>query len=207
VAQHNVFTVIILLILVGTLAAADPLDDVRAKFCYLGTAIHPGIIQLFDPGLADLKPQVLEIDLAAAQPSNRFSADTYSTDPTGWVRLKHSDPEDQSGFGYKFIGRLPSGTLVVETEDEGGGSGIFETVMLFSVRAETGLSDDGSPRVEHVLHILREVPLGDRAGAALRIDGTHVLIDRSQAKDVEMKTPMVLNDPLPVPGATGTGHP
>jgi len=115
VAQPNVFTLAILVLLFGTLAGADPLDEVRASFTYSGTPIHPGIIELFDPGMADLKPQILEVDLAAAQNSNRFMAGSFIADANGWMRPKNSDPDDHSGFGYRFIGHLPSGALVVQT--------------------------------------------------------------------------------------------
>ena len=198
---------ILLVVLVGTLFAADPLEEVKSMFFYHDTPIHPGILQLFDPGLADLNPQVLSVDLSAAQPSNRFPSDNYVAEPSGWVRPKNSDTEDRSGFSYRFVGRLPSGALVVETVDAGGGSGSFENVMIFSVRAETGLNDDGSSKVQHVLHLLRETGLGDRAEAVLQIKGAHVMIDRSQAKDPEMRSPLVIDDPLHAANAAGTAQP
>jgi hypothetical protein len=176
--------------------AADSVDSVRTRFVYDGKPIHPGIVELFSNWMSDSEdPQVLAVDLSTAQGSNRFPVDDLAADDHGWVRTRRSDPQDHSEFGYRMIGTLPSGTIVLHVYESGGGSGVFESAMLLAVGTEPAIGADGSPRTRHVLHILRTVILGDRANAELRIDGRTVTVDRSHAHAAEMRTPLVVADP------------
>jgi len=193
-----------ILILASLLAAADPLDDVRARFFYDGQPIHPGIIELFSPWISDSEPLVLSVDLAKAQGSNQFF-DTPKPQPSGWVE---SPPKkDGSSFAYRFIGALPSGLLVLLIVESGGGSGQFESLMLFTVGIEQGWNDDGSRRTEHVLHVLRDISLGDRADAVVTIASDRIHVTRSQSLPNELHDPLDIADPLLATASGATAHP
>jgi len=45
-----------------------------------------------------------------------------------------------------------------------------------------------------VLRVLRTVPVGDRANAALTINGSTVRVDRSKAHAQELREPLALGD-------------
>nr|MBA3936732.1 hypothetical protein [Planctomycetota bacterium] len=166
------------------------------QFTYHGSPVHPGIVELFENFPEDSnEPQILAVDLSTAQGSNRFNDDSCVKNESGWMRTKRSDPDDRNVFSYHFIGKLPSGTLVLHTCEEGGGSGSFEAVMLLAVDAEPATAGDGRQRIRHVLRVLRTASLGDRADARIRIEASTVLIDRAKAHDVDLRTPLTLIDP------------
>lgn len=176
--------------------SADPLDEVRTKFTYEGVPVHPGIVELFANWMSDSSnPQILAVDLSTTQKSNRFNDTSYTKGDGGWVRTKRSDPNDRSSFGYHFIGSLPTGTLVLHAYEGGGGSGIFEAVMMLAVGTEQAVEADGGQRTRIVLRILRMVPIGDRANAILIIDGSTVHVDRAKAHDRDQREPLALGDP------------
>jgi hypothetical protein len=177
-------------------SAADPLDDVRTTFTYDGSPIQPGIIAAFSNWLPDSpEPQILAIDLSSSQKSNRFDGGPLKPDGTGWIRARRGDAHDHEEFGYHYIGTLPSGTMVLHTYEDGGGSGIFESVMLLAISSEEAEAADGRKRRRDALRILRMVPIGDRARASISITGTSVLIDRMNAHDPDQRKPMALHDP------------
>ncbi len=188
--------VLIALCFIGICYSADPLDEVRATFTYNRVPVHPGIVELFSNWMSDSPdPQILAVDLSTAQKSNRFDDNSYTKGDGGWVRTQRSDENDRRSFGYRFIGSLPTGTLVLHTYESGGGSGIFEAVMMLAVGSEQAVGADGGPRTRNVLRILRIVPIGDRANAVLVIDGSTVHIDRSRALARDQSEPLVLGDP------------
>jgi hypothetical protein len=186
-------TFLVALCFLSPCRGADLVDEVRSAFTYNGAPIHPGVIELFSNWISDPpEPQVLCVDLSTTQGSNRFDDHAYSHEKFGWLRTKRSDANDRSAFGYRFMGTLPSGTIVLHTGVDGGGSGTFESVMLLAVAAEPAVSDDGKPRTRIALRILRSKILGDRAHAVMHIEGTNVTIDRSNAHDEAQREPLVM---------------
>lgn len=188
--------IILLLIICAGAAAIEPAAELRATFTYLGVAVNPALVELFSNRMSDpIDPQVLAVDLSTAQGSNRFAADGAARDAAGWVTATRADPGDRTTFGYRFVGSLPSGTMVLHTYESGGGSGTFESVMLLAASAAQATASDGSRRTRQVLAVLRTVPLGDRANATLDLAGTSVRVDRAQAHDEAQRTALVIADP------------
>ena len=141
---------------------------------------------------------MLSVDLSTCQKSNRFDEGTYAKDVSGWVRTRRSDSSDRSSFSYRFIGSLPSVTMVLHVYEDGGGSGVFESVMLLAVASELTIGSDGKQRTQLVLRVLRTVSIGDRANAEVSIDGKTVRVDRSKAHDDKQRTPLVIDDSPPL---------
>ena len=182
---------------IGCCCSADPLDEVRAKFTYNGSPVHPGVVGLFSNWMSDSsEPQILAVDLSTAQNNNRLDDSSYMKDDAGWVRTKGSDANDRHSIGYRFIGSLSSGTIVLHVYESGGGSGTFESVMMLAVSAEQAVKIDGGARTRHVLRVLRAVPIGDRARGIVRLDGSTIQIDRSKAHAEDQREPLALIDPV-----------
>ena len=176
--------------------AADPIDEVRAAFTYHGSPIHAGIVEMLSSWMSDSpEPQILAIDLSTSQKSNRFDEGSSIRDETGWVRTRRRDPDDRSTFGYRFIGSLPSGTIVLHAYEEGGGSGTFESVMLLAAGSEPAQAADGTQRARQVLRVIRTIPIGDRARAAIGIAGSTIRVDRANAHDPDQRGPITIEDP------------
>jgi hypothetical protein len=194
------FRITPLLTLASCVLAADPLDEVRARFFYEGKPIHPVIIEELDCPINDNDPSVLAIDLATAQNSNQFF-DPGTVKPSGWVEA--APRKDGSTYAYRYRGALPSGLLVVQVTESGGGTGRFEGVMLLTVSVEHSWKNDGSPRTGHVLHLQRLVGLGDRVGAVVKIVGGHIHVERATSNRDATPDPLDIPDPL---SATTTPH-
>jgi len=98
------------------------------------------------------------------------------------------DPSDGSEFGYRHIGRTASGIDVLLTMDSGGGSGVFENLMLVRVEEESGGGSvravDGKTDVmtfkqrRVVIRKLGEIVLGDRWQGDLKVSGNEIAIGK-----------------------------
>jgi hypothetical protein len=177
--------------------SADPLEETQSSFTYNGKPIHPGIIEQFSNWMSDPSTsQIIAIDLSTAQNSNRFDSASCIRDDNGWIHVKRSDPNDKTTFSYKFIGRLLSGSLVVDIVESGGGSGFFEDVMFFSLKREISIGDKGAVHIQHALRVLQVHALGDRVDASISLDGTRVRIDKLVEHRGSQRETQLLDDPM-----------
>jgi hypothetical protein len=159
----------------GTLrgaAAAGPGPSGDAPPCRFDQApfIKPALVQDLYTWESDHGDQVLALDLAGSQGSNRYF-----------------DPP--AGFTYRYIGRTPDGIDVLFTSSSQGGSGVFRSLMLVRLRREPGLAIDaargrvawGPPR--WVLKKLGELPLGDRWDGTLTLTGRQLHVHAQGEKE------------------------
>ncbi len=91
-------------------------------------------------------------------------------------RKKSSFPDE---FTYQYMGQTKNGFYILETWDRGGGSGVFENLIILSVAKDTALEDLDST-VKHTERILLkklgQVGLGDRSYSNVKIDADRVIV-------------------------------
>ncbi len=161
----------------GCGSAPDPTPDSDpgelATFRYRGEPIHPGAVQLLVGILADPLPVITGVDLEGWSRSEDHEA-AWAT-KAGTVGWRPSKDHPDAYFEYRHAGRTPGGTHVIMTYESGGGSGIFEHVLL--VRFECGQSMlGGEPRSQIVMKSVGLMFLGDRQGGKAVVKGNNVTI-------------------------------
>ncbi len=178
--------------------AADAYLDCADKyFSIYGQPVSPMIIHEMTALLSDTGDQIVAVDLAGSQKSNRFCC-------TSDIRIRKRDGRhtvyfetDPGEFGYSYIGRTDSGVHVLEIFEWGGGSGVFKCVMLLSLEKDQGIIFDeqsgfieaARPRI--LLKKLGEVVLGDRWRGKLEVreNSLHIGRDEGWFADMESGSP------------------
>jgi len=152
-------------------AVSDPGE--LATFHFRGEPIHPGAIQLLVGTLADPLPVVTGVDLEGWSRCNNH--EPARTTEFGCVQWRPSQEYPDAYFEYCYAGRTPGGTHVIMTHESGGGSGIFEHLLL--VRFECSQSMfEGEPRSQIVMKSVGLMLLGDRQGGKAIVKGSKVTI-------------------------------
>jgi hypothetical protein len=166
-------------LLVCACGARRTTDDIdvtidRGALVVDGVVVHPGAFAELTTWLSDGMPRIAAVDLIGIADSNRwFQAVERSDDD---VTIRNSEGwRGEGSFTYRAIGRAPNGIVVVETWDNGGGSGVFESLLL--VRIERHRFDDEGERAERIeMRAVGEFSLGDRAGRPVELDGALIRI-------------------------------
>jgi len=155
--------------------------------------VNPRIINDLSTWQSDEGDQVVAINLSESQDSNRYSVDikTYKRPGkqtyVGYVTPGDSPDERPAEFGYSYVGKTTSGIDVLRTSESGGGSGVFEDLLLVKVEQDTGGGDlrkagktetmtFTKPRV--VIRKLGVIGLGDRWDGDLKVQGDEILIGK-----------------------------
>jgi hypothetical protein len=91
-------------------------------------------------------------------------------------------------FGYRYVGRTTSGLDVLFTAESGGGSGIFEGLMLVRLSEESGAPSVGPAsgavqtltfgKKRLVIKKVGEIGLGDRWDGILAVNGNSISIGK-----------------------------
>jgi uncharacterized protein len=155
-----------------------PASFVRAPFVKPGVVEELAESQVIDGSHArrvvaiDLsKPKEVRTNLGEATTTKR-DGDTipyvYEDEPV-------DDPADISSFGppsfgYQWIGRTTSGVDVLLLRESGGGSGVFESVLMLKVQL------DPARATRLLIKRIRQEGLGDRWEGDLRVIGNNVVI-------------------------------
>lgn len=187
-----------------------PYSFVRPPF------ISPQIINELSVGLADHGDHVIALNLGDAQGSNRFGGKIETVQAPHenlfvCFRDKVGAPAgDPTTFGYQYVGRTTSGIDVLLTKEfGGGGSGVFENLMLVRVERDGGggsLETTGKNRVmtfkktRWLIKKLGEFGLEDRWSGQLKVSGNEILVGKDQGLFSDrVKSPgyVVKIDPLP----------
>ena len=180
-----------MLLAAAVTVSGSPVDPASLP-CHLDRApyVSPRIIQDLSAWESDQGDQMLAVDLAGSQDSNRYSGKVDVTRAQGsrdFVSVT-TDPaekgDDSTVFGYQFIGQTKSGVYVLFTQSSDGGSGVFRNLMLVHfegtrsprVDEKSGEVRWGQERV--VLEKLGEIPLGDRWDGELKMEGDTLFIGK-----------------------------
>lgn len=156
--------------------------------------IQPKIIEDLSTWVSDTGEQVVAINLPGSMGTNRYFAD-IKTDGNARPFVYYEDtdacqdaqcPGGPPSFGYRLIGRTPSGIYVLFTESSGGGSGRFRNLLLVSLTKDKGLSFNKKTdvlrldRARWLIRRLAEITLGDRYEGDIRVQGNEIHVGRDR---------------------------
>ena len=139
------------------------LKDVKYSFCN-NEYINPGILEDLNGWISDNGDQLVAINVMASNESNRYFGEVSSQEIKGAypiVKLRR----DENRYSYQYIGCSFSGVHIVRTWSNGGGSGIFCSVILVTLSKDVAIEfDNGKPIKNSRLLIKRigSIPIGDR---------------------------------------------
>jgi uncharacterized protein len=186
----------------STAASRKPTGPQREPSFTTAPFISPRIINDLSTWISDQGEQVVAINLTDSQGSNRYFGDVETRRDGAGTYVGYRTPGDEPGerdaeFGYTHVGRTASGIDVLRTRDSGGGTGVFEYLLLVKLeRSETGgeIKWTGGksgtftfkkPRL--LIRKLGEVGLGDRWEGDIKITGDQIAIgkDRGVQSEVE----------------------
>jgi hypothetical protein len=168
---------IVLIISTFVFAAADSqipnkinqaLNEANKTFTYNGKAINPRAVQELLSWLADSGPGPIAIDVAGTDDTNRYYGD-YEKREDGSVFIKLDSDSGGGYFTYEHLGTLKDNVHVVETSENGGGSGVFMNVLLIRFRIDYEYDEDGSHRYMLIMQRLGQIPLCDRYDGPIQI--------------------------------------
>jgi hypothetical protein len=183
-----------------SLAFADDLSNPHREFAFNGKPIHPLLIRKFEPWVSDARPPIItEVNLSAAWDSNEYAAN-FKTDSDGTVSL--AIPEGAS-FSYLPLGTSRKGIHILRTFSSGGGTGVFQAVLLLRTQTRVAYLADGIKSGEQVfLQVLRRFPLGDRDDAEIIVKRDRVIIGKSRYRTEPVE--LTLDQLLPLPASEKT---
>ena len=167
--------------------------------------INPRIIEALTTWVSDHGDQIIAINLADSQKSNRFFGDTLTKKGTGknpYVHFQGKSDESaevDSEFGYTYVGQTASGAHVLHTKVGDGGSAVFEELLFVTIEPDLALGSPGPwkktmvvkrDRKRLVIRKLGALGLDDRWGGKAEIKGGDlVLTDREGSRTVKIEPP------------------
>jgi uncharacterized protein len=180
----------------GAPAPGEKAPPSKERSCSFTRApfVNPRIIEDLSTWLSDDGEQVVAINLTEAQESNRYFGDVATREVVGRNPYVYFEtPAEEAGergseFGYRHIGRTAAGVDVLLTMQSGGGSGVFENLLLLRMEpddhAPAVISAGGNHetmtfrRKRLLLRKLGEIGLGDRWDGPLKVMGNDILIGK-----------------------------
>ena len=165
----------------------------QKHFFFGGRPIHPKIIEEFNTGLSDTGDQVVAINIEDSQGSNRYCC-TRDVEVKifrdGEVYAKIDFKKD-GWFSYRFHGTTDNGVYLIRIWDNGGGSGVFSSLLFLRIREVYSLKklvarellqkktesilNSGKKRIH--LEKLGSILLGDREKHTITVDGNFLILD------------------------------
>jgi hypothetical protein len=147
-----------LLVILGCHEAPSPTAD--EAFSVKGKPIHPACVYELLGMLADRDPVIAAVDVEGCAGSNRHARGKATRSADGWM-YEHPELTGKGFFCYWWLGVTPQGTHAVLTADNGGGNGVFYSVLFLGLQ-ERPYFNDGISQRRWMLSCLGEVVLGDR---------------------------------------------
>lgn len=147
--------------------------------------IHPKIVETLTTWLSDTGDQVVAINLLDAQDSNRYHGPIQ-------VRSMGNKPPfvytktDDGEFWYRQIGRTAEGLYVLHIVEHGGGSGVYNSVLVVTIEPDRGLECNWNEREvlrkknRLLLKKLGVISLGDRWNGEIRVEGSKLIIGKDE---------------------------
>ena len=153
------------------------LAELNRQFTVRGHRVHPALIERFTRWPSDAsEPVVITVNVLTAAGTNEYPDDSIEVESD---RVGLTRPPGEGWFNYRWLGTVSPGLHVLETADNGGGSGIFETLYIFRASAATGQGPDG-PYPQLLLSVVRYFVLGDRDDGTVTVRPNVVTIGTSR---------------------------
>ena len=173
---------------------SDDFDTI--KFClekhlfYKKNPLHPEILSDLLPLYSDSGDIIISINLTDAFDSNQYCCEDFKTklnDGKASVRLDY--PNEKGFLIYSYLGVTDNGALVIKIMQNGGGSGVFSSLLIIKVKKRLGANFDlyNSEGVyfdkqQIVIEKLLSIALGDRQKTSIKINGNSISINDSTIK-------------------------
>ncbi len=148
--------------------------DGHESFQFRDRPIHPACVMTLGTELADGLPAVGAVDVEGCTESQQHPAEFAVRD--GWISI---ELKDGGAFSYRHLGVSPGGTHVLETHNFGGGTGVFEDLLLVRVHRDRVRQDD-KIRDRLLMTSVGSFVLGDRDDGVIRLDGNRLIVGRSR---------------------------
>ena len=173
-------------------AVAPPGKEVSYSFTK-APFINPKIVNDLSTELSDEGDQVLAINLTNSETSNRYACDIKIAKTGNRYPYVYSQDQVEGGerpaeFGYRYVGRTATGVDVLFTAESGGGSGVFEGLMLVRISEESGApsAEPAAGSIQTltfrkkrlVIKKVGEIGLGDRWDGILAVKGNAISIGK-----------------------------
>lgn len=142
--------------------------------------IHPTIIKDLIGWISDTGQQVVAINLADSNNSNRYHGDVQIREFEGKEFVEWS--EGQESFSYEYLGTSESGIHVLHAVDCDGGSGRFHYLVLVVLELGTGLEYDDFPTLveQPLIRMVGRISLGDRYGGRTKFERGVIRISKDE---------------------------
>lgn len=153
-----------------SLIIQQQLTELNKSFTYKGKPIHPRAIQDLISWVADPLPGPIAVDVEGTYDTNRYFGD-YEVRENGliFVDLEQKLVEKKGWFAYEHLGKLANGYHVLRTYDNGGGTGVFSSILIVEAITDFEHKDNGSRREFLVLKRRGEFDIGDRYSGQIKL--------------------------------------
>jgi hypothetical protein len=154
----------------NSLTIQQQLAELNKSFTYKEKLIHPRAIQDLVSFVSDPLPGPIAIDVEGTFNTNRYFG-KYEVRENGliFIDLEQDILEQTGWFAYEHLGRLGNGYHVLRTYDNGGGTGVFGSVLIVEALIDFEYKDDGSRREFLVLKRKGEFGIGDRYSGEIKL--------------------------------------
>ncbi len=174
----------------------DPLlAEANKSFSYRSQPIHPGCVEEFLVSLSDLgPPRVLVVDVGACMESDKTC--TYPVKEFEGF-LFYTIPEPEESFGYRHLGTTSSGVHVLDSWENGGGTGFFFRVVLVKFERQEYIKegfDQGRKggtvplviRNRLIMRCLGQIGHGDRDDGKVALKGDRLILGRGRYREKDV---------------------
>ncbi len=153
-------------------------DDLRT-FRFVDSRFTACLMKLGNK-LSDSLPTVAAVDVEGCKESEQNPAAFTVRDK--WVRIALTDG---GWFDYQHLGVPPDGTHVLHTRSSGGGTGIFEDLLLIRFQWDR-VRHDSEKRDRLLITSVGSFNLGDRDDGEIRCENTKVFVGRSRYREQDV---------------------
>lgn len=170
--------------------ATTQIAQAEATFTYKDRPIHPMMIHEFVEPIWGGR-LVYAVNLDENRTTNLFPQ-VIRRLANGAIACDQALPENGQGyFGYLHLGVLQSGTHVLCTYENWGGTGVFEELLFVRFCVQKVRQADGLVHERFLLELVDSIPLTDRDSGEIRLMKDRVIVGPSK----ERKTTMELLEP------------
>ena len=160
-------------------------EELNKRFTYKGRPVHPLAVQDLLSGVSDPLPGPIAVDVEGTYDSNRYFGEYTERDGRVFIDLK-TDEQPSGWFGYEYLGRLANGFHVLRTFENGGGSGVFQSLLLIECAVDFEYVGGGERRYRLAMARRGEILLGDRYSGVIKLEpGRNAVIVRADKRNFD----------------------